>query len=94
MVCSKVCEFMKEIPDISKWNISNVKNMENLFWGCYSLVSLPDISKWNIKNVTLKKGMFCGCKSLTSLPDISKWEMNNIEKVTMFQGCSSLNKNI
>ena len=34
------------LPDISKWNTSNV-DMREMFSRCNSLISLPDISKWN-----------------------------------------------
>jgi len=37
------CGFM--VPDISKWNTSQVNNMKGLFQGCSSLTELPDISK-------------------------------------------------
>ena len=46
------CESLKSLPDISKWNTSNVTNMEDMFYYCGSLESLPDISKWNTSNVT------------------------------------------
>ena len=39
------CKSLSSLPDISKWNINNVKNMSFMFEGCKSLSSLPDISK-------------------------------------------------
>jgi len=45
------CNSLISLPDISKWNVSNVINMEYLFGKCYSLINLPDLSKWNISNV-------------------------------------------
>ena len=45
------CSSISYLPDISKWNTSNIKYMNGLFSECESLLSLPDISKWNIKNV-------------------------------------------
>ena len=81
------------LPDISKWNTSNINNMSGIFRGCFLLYSLPDISKWNTSNVTNFSSMFMGCSNLEELPDISKWdtlkckEMNN-----MFMGCSKLKK--
>ena len=41
------CASLKELPDISNWNISNVNKILGLFAGCSSLKKLPDISKWN-----------------------------------------------
>ena len=45
------CEALSSLPDISKWNTSNVNDMSNIFNGCEVLSSLPDISKWNTSNV-------------------------------------------
>ena len=44
------CSSLKELPDISKWNVNNVIALNGLFFNCFSLISLPDISKWNIFN--------------------------------------------
>ena len=38
------------LPDISKWNLSNVNNISGLFFNCSSLISLPDISQWDLFN--------------------------------------------
>ena len=40
-----VCKSLVSLPDISKWNIKNVTNMNLMFVGCNSLISLPDLSK-------------------------------------------------
>jgi len=67
------CYSLKSLPDISKWNTSNVNNMSYIFYNCNSLISLPDISKWNTSNVNKMSYIFYNCNSLISLPDISKW---------------------
>ena len=41
------CHSLISLPDISKWNISNIIDMRRIFENCNSLISLPDISKWN-----------------------------------------------
>ena len=64
------CISLISLPDISKWNTSNVKDMNSMFYGCNSLISLPDISKWNTSNVKSMSWMFSECNSLISLPDI------------------------
>jgi len=82
---------LSSLPDISKWNTSNVKDMSEMFLGCESLKSLPDISNWNTSNVTNMSSMFGCCGSLTSLPDISKWDTSNVNIMSlMFWGCESL----
>ena len=37
------CNSLISLPDISKWNTSNVNNMNEMFSECNSLISLPDI---------------------------------------------------
>ena len=51
------CSSLLSIPDISKWNTSNVKNMSDIFSGCSSLSKLPDISKWDTHKLKKIDGM-------------------------------------
>ena len=44
------CNLLISLPDISKWDISNITTMGGMFGGCSSLISLPDISKWKNSN--------------------------------------------
>ena len=66
------CNSLISLPDISKWNTSNVKEMNDTFTGCNSILSLRDISKWSTSNVKVMSAMFSKFYSLISLPDISK----------------------
>ena len=77
------CSSLISLPDISKWNINNVTNINNMFHNCLSLISLPDISKWNVNNVTDINDVFRNCLSLISLQEISKW--NNNSDTNMYQ---------
>ena len=85
----------EKLPDISKFNTSNVINMDKMFYGCSSLKSLPDISIWNIKNVISMTKMFYECLSLENLPDITNWDISKVLKCKekcpgtwdMFKGC-------
>ena len=45
------CSSLKELPDISNWNINNVNDLSSLFYKCSSLNYLPDISTWNTSNI-------------------------------------------
>ena len=84
------CNSLISLLDMSKWNTSNVENMNFLFSGCNSLKSLPDISKWDTKKVRDMERMFSGCKSLISLPDISKWNTSNVTNMSgMLYDCNS-----
>ena len=85
------CSSLISLPDISKWDTSEVKNMSKIFSNCIKLASLPDISKWNTGNVLDMSKMFYNCSSLSTFPDISKWNLNNIPNTDkMFYNCSSL----
>ena len=85
------CRALTRLPDISKWDTSNVNNMSYLFYGCSSLIVLPDISKWDISNVNNMSYLFFGCSRLIFLPDISKWDMSNVSEIrSMFAHCLSL----
>ena len=58
------CCSLISLPDISKWNIKYVTNMDYMFRGCSSLISLPDISKWDIKYVINMDYIFEGSHNL------------------------------
>ena len=60
------CQLLKSLPDISKWNTRNVKNMEFMFDSCKNLTYLPDISRWNTCNLKDTRYMFHNCSSLRS----------------------------
>ena len=57
------CESLNELPDISKWNISKVNDMEAMFYEYSQLSNFPNISNWmyNINHVRNKKDMFKNC---------------------------------
>ena len=58
--------------DLSKWNVSKVKNMALMFDGCINFNS--DLSKWDVSNVKDIGHMFDGCENLK----IPKWyKINN-----------------
>ena len=40
------CPLLKNLPDISKWNINCVNDVNGLFSDCCSLSRVPDISNW------------------------------------------------
>ena len=43
------CEKLLNLPNISIWDTSNVKNICRMFYGCSGLLSVLDISKWDTK---------------------------------------------
>ena len=54
------CSSVTYLPDISKWNISNVHNISGMFSQCKNLISLPDISKWSFSNLKYISSLFHG----------------------------------
>ena len=46
--------FINIFTYISKWNVSNLGNVNNMFISCYSLVSIPDLSKWNTYDISIE----------------------------------------
>ena len=74
------CSSLLYLPDISKWNISNVTNMDYLFSDCISLSKLPDISIWKTENLIYMEKIFYNC-SVMQLPDISKWNLTKVKNL-------------
>ena len=74
--------------DISKWDVSNVKYMNTMFYDCTSFNS--DLSKWDVSNVEYMNSMFYGCTNFNS--DLSKWDVSKVENMnSMFYGCEKFN---
>jgi len=90
------CSLLKSLPDISKWNIDNVKNMSGMFINCSSLLSLPDISQWKVDYKLSFHRNKRICYNISPpikipYPDIYKWdEINIISSSHIFGDCSSL----
>ena len=60
------CSNLESLPDISKWDTTDVTDMSNLFYRCAKLESIPDISKWNTSKVINMNRIFYECSSLKS----------------------------
>ena len=56
------CTSLESLPDISKWNLTNIEDISNMFSGCSSLKSFPDISNIKIKKGIKTENMFKDCK--------------------------------
>ncbi len=67
------------LPDISKWDLTNVINMSFMFSECSSLSSLLNFPYLHSSNVTNINGIFFNCQSLKSLSDdLSNFNTSNI----------------
>ena len=68
--------------DISKWDVSGVKNMSWMFYGSQFN---GDISKWDVSGVKNMSWMFCGSQFNG---DISKWKISSkCDTYNMFLEC-------
>ncbi len=77
--------------DISGWDVSKVKDMSSMFFGCISFNS--DLSKWNVSKVVDMGFMFSGCEKFNS--DLSKWDVSNVTNMNwMFDGCKKFNSDL
>lgn len=75
--------------DLRKLDTSNVKKMDQMFWGCSSLRTL-DVSGFNTGNVDTMASMFDGCSNLVEL-DVSGFNTSNVTEMgAMFSDCSRL----
>ena len=84
-----------EYIDISEWDVSNVTDMNHMFFICEKLKSVGDISKWNVSNVMSMRSMFSDCSKLKSFGDISSWDVSNVTDMGfMFKYCESFNQDI
>ena len=70
------CVSLTSIPDISKWNTTNVNNIGFLFGLCQSIEYLPDISIWDSTNFENIERLFYNCSSLKKVPNILLWVKN------------------
>ena len=85
------CLSLSSIPDISKWNIRNVKDISKMFSQCRSLISLPDLTKWKTKNIENISEIFKGCLSISFLPNIQKWKFSNFKNINnICEDCLSM----
>ena len=64
-----ICSSLISLPDISKWNTSNVTNMSFMFNNCYSLISFSDISNLGLTNKTPIE-VFVNCLNVVKLPNM------------------------
>ena len=81
--------------NISDWDVSNIKSMQSMFYGCEELESTGDLSNWDVSNVTNMWSMFFRCKKLESVGDISGWDVSKVINMSyMFAFCKKFNQDI
>ena len=82
-------EFHKFCGDVSQWNVSNVENMDSLFFGCYDFDC--DLSQWNVSQVKDMEYMFGACENFKGR-GLEKWNVSRVKNMgAMFAKCENLN---
>ena len=77
--------------DISLWDVSNVRDMSYMFYGCDKINC--DLSGWNTSKVERMDCMFCSCINFNS--DLSKWNVSSVKNMDcMFLNCTSFNSDL
>ena len=72
--------------DISGWDVSNVKNMRNMFINCENFNC--DLSNWDVSKVKNMNYMFYNCENFDC--DLSKWDVSNVlNMICMFGNCKN-----
>ena len=61
--------------NISQWDVSNVKDIEDMFFECTKFNS--NISTWDVSNVKNMYRMFTNCYKFNQ--NISNWDVSNVK---------------
>lgn len=70
---SNLFEFWEfETINVSNWDVSNVKNMRMMFYGCQYLKDIIGIDKWDMSNVERMDNMFASCAKLDISDKLNK----------------------
>ena len=71
--------------DVSKWDVSNVTNMESMFFNCKKFDC--DLSNWDVSNVENMHSMFINCISFEG-KGLDKWNVGNVvDMCNIFRNC-------
>ena len=82
---------VKHIIGLEDWDVSNVKNMTLMFWGCINFNA--NLSNWDVSNVENMRFMFLNCYNFNS--DLSKWDVSSVRDMGyMFQNCYNFNSDL
>lgn len=83
------CKGLESLIGIGNFNVSNVRDMSQMFLNCSKLTVL-DVSEFYTSSAVNMDSMFFGCSSLDSL-DLSKFSTENVTSMSsMFSNCKAL----
>lgn len=78
-------------PNITNWNMTKVKSVNNMFNGATSFNQ--DLSKWDVSNILTYRGTFFGAKAFNQ--NISGWKTANATDMqVMFANTTSFSQDI
>lgn len=86
-------ELPENLKDISGWDVSQVTNMNGLFFG-QTKFNEP-LNEWNVSNVTNMSDMFQDCKTFNQ--PLDQWAPKLTKVVNtenMFHGCAAFNQDL
>ena len=67
--------------DVSKWDVSNVTNMESMFFNCKKFDC--DLSNWDVSKVENMHSMFINCISFEG-KGLDKWNVGNVVDMCIY----------
>jgi surface protein len=79
------CSELTDTSNLARYNTNNITSMQQMFWGCRSLVN---ITLFDTSNVANMYNMFSNCNSLEYAPAIDTSSVTTME--SMFWYCRSL----
>jgi len=85
------CYNLKEIPDVSDWDVSNLTNLLQMFYSLHSITTPPDVSKWDVRKAVSTSYMFTSNFKLQQAPDIRNWKLESCTSMNyMFYNCHEM----
>ncbi len=83
---------INNVNGLSRWDVSSVRIMKNMFASTANLSDISGLSNWNVANVKTMERMFSGAKSLVNLSPISNWNVSNVQEMQdLFNGTAIAN---
>ena len=83
------CKNMQFAEGIDTPDVSQVTNMENMFYDC-SAFNQP-LNNWDVSKVTDMRYMFSGCASFNQ--PLNSWDVSKVTDMSsMFSGCTAFNQ--
>ena len=86
------CDSLRDIPGLSKLDVSNLSTLRTTFYNSYVFGSAANLNNWNTSNITNMEYVF-NATNFSGL--VSGWDTSNVTSMRqLFQGCENFNDNI